>query len=226
MSPDPAHLLSQAPAAWSWTTALLALPPLLVALRRAPWRSLIARAERQHAFYLSLLLLPLVWVGSLEVTRGASVHLLGITPLVLIFGWQLAVVLGALAAVVLGAFGAWAWVSLPPQFILSVLVPVAVTQGMLMAADRLPRTNLFVYLLGVGFLGGALSMTVYLLLDASWNDWSADHALVLLLAFPEGFLAGTIVTALTVFYPQIMRTYDDDRYLGPSDPGDPGDGGA
>ena len=48
-------------------------------------------------------------------------------------------------------------------------------------------------------------------------------SLVLLLAFPEGFLAGTIVTALTVFYPQIMRTYDDDRYLGPRDPGD-GDG--
>jgi uncharacterized membrane protein len=222
MSPDPADLLSQDPA-WPWTMALLAGLLLLVAVWRAPWRSLAARSERQHGFYLSLLLLLFLWIGSLEVGRGASVHLLGITPLVLIFGWQLAVVLGALAVLILGVLGIWPWASLVAQFTLAVLVPVAVTQGMLLAANRLPRTNLFVYLLGVGFLGGALSMTAYLLLDAAWHDWSADHALVLLLAFPEGFLAGTIVTALTVFYPQIMRTYDDDRYLGPRDPGD-GDG--
>jgi uncharacterized membrane protein len=223
MSPGQSAILNEAPAAWAWIVPVLSSLPLLVALWRAPWRSLVARSERQHAFYLSLLLLPLLWVGSLEVSRGVDVHLLGITPLVLIFGWQLAVVLGALAALILAILGIWPWASLPTQFVLAVLVPVAVTQGMLMAADRLPRTNLFVYLLGVGFLGGALSMTAYLLLDAGWNDWSADHALVLLLAFPEGFLAGTIVTALTVFYPQIMRTYDDDRYLGPRDPGD-GDG--
>ena len=220
MSPGQSAIFNEAPAAWAWIGPALSSLPLLVALWRAPWRSLAARSERKHAFYLSLLLLPLLWIGSLEVSRGVSVHLLGITPLVLIFGWQLAVVLGALAALILGALGTWPWTSLPTQFVLAVLVPVAVTQGMLMAADRLPRTNLFVYLLGVGFLGGALSMTAYLLLDAGWNDWSADHALVLLLAFPEGFLAGTIVTALTVFYPQIMRTYDDDRYLGPRDPGD------
>lgn len=215
-------ILTEVPTAWAWGATVLAGLPLLVALWRAPWRSLAARSERQHAFYLSLLLLPLLWVGSLEVGRGVSVHLLGLTPLVLIFGWQLAIVLGALAAVALGAFGTWPWTTLPTQFLLAVLVPVAVTQGMLWLADRLSRTNLFVYLLGVGFLGGALSMTAYLLLDAWWNDWSADHALVLLLAFPEGFLAGTIVTALAVFYPQIMRTYDDDRYLGPPDQGDGG----
>lgn len=215
MAPGQAVILTEAPGALSWFSLVLILLPLGVALWRAPWRSLAARSERQHAFYLSLLLLPLLWIGSLEVARGASVHLLGLTPLVLIFGWQLAVVLGALATVGLGLFAVWPWPSLPMQFALVVLVPVAVTQGMLMAADRLPRTNLFVYLLGVGFLGGALSMTAYLLFDAAWNDWSADHALVLLLAFPEGFIAGTIVTALTVFYPQLMRTYDDERYLGP-----------
>ncbi len=219
MSPEPATILSEAPGALSGVTLALAVVPLLVALWRAPWRSLLARSERQHAFYLSLLLLPLLWSGSVEVSRGVTVHLLGLTPLVLIFGWQLAVVLGALAAVILAMFGASPWSTLATSFILAVLVPVAVTQGMLQLADRLPRTNLFVYLLGVGFLGGALSMTAYLLLDAWWNAWSADHALVLLLAFPEGFLAGMIVTALTVFYPQIMKTYDDDRYLGPPDGG-------
>lgn len=187
---------------------------LLAALWRAPWRALLQRSERQHAFFLTLLLLPILWAGSMEVTRGISVHLLGLTPIVLIFGWELALVLGTLAALVLGLVGHWPWAMLPQQAVLSVMLPTAVTVILLAAADRLPRTNLFVYLLGVGFLGGALSMTAFLFGAAWLQGWDADHALVLLLAFPEGFIAGTIVTALTVFYPRIMRTYDDERYLG------------
>lgn len=187
---------------------------LLAALWRAPWSALLQRSERQHAFFLTLLLLPILWAGSMEVTRGISVHLLGLTPIVLIFGWELALVLGTLAALVLGLVGHWPWAMLPQQAVLSVMLPTAVTVILLAAADRLPRTNLFVYLLGVGFLGGALSMTAFLFGAAWLQGWDADHALVLLLAFPEGFIAGTIVTALTVFYPRIMRTYDDERYLG------------
>lgn len=187
---------------------------LLAALWRAPWSALLQRSERQHAFFLTLLLLPILWAGSMEVTRGISVHLLGLTPIVLIFGWELALVLGTLAALVLGFVGHWPWAMLPQQAVLSVMLPTAVTVILLAAADRLPRTNLFVYLLGVGFLGGALSMTAFLFGAAWLQGWDADHALVLLLAFPEGFIAGTIVTALTVFYPRIMRTYDDERYLG------------
>lgn len=187
---------------------------LLAAVWRAPWSALLRRSERQHAFFLTLLLLPILWAGSMEVTRGTSVHLLGLTPIVLIFGWELALVLGALAALVLGLVGHWPWSTLPQQGVLSVMLPTAVTVILLAAADRLPRTNLFVYLLGVGFLGGALSMTAFLFGAAWLQGWEADHALVLLLAFPEGFIAGTIVTALTVFYPRIMRTYDDERYLG------------
>lgn len=45
-------------------------------------------------------------------------------------------------------------------------------------------------------------------------DPDLDHALVMLLTFPEGFLNGALISALTVFYPDIVRTYDDVRYLG------------
>lgn len=192
---------------------------VLLALWRAPWKPLAGRSERQHAFYACLLILPVLWLGSLQVAQGVSVHLLGMTPLVLIFGWELAVVLGTLAVLALGLFGHWQPATLPMHHFLAVIVPVLVTQGLLAAADRLPRTNLFVYLLGVGFLGGTLSMVAALLVDAWLQGWEADHALVLLLAFPEGFVAGTIVTALTIFYPSLMRTYDDERYLG-KDPQD------
>jgi uncharacterized membrane protein len=158
--------------------------------------------------------LPLLWLGAVDVGDGARVHLLGLTAVVLIFGWELALVLGYLSAFVLLLTGAWTGQILIQELLLTILLPVAVTRALLLAADALQRTNLFVYLLGVGFLGGTLSMLVSLLAGSLLLGWSLDHAMALLFAFPEGFIAGAIVTALTIFYPQIMRTYDDVRYLG------------
>ena len=37
--------------------------------------------------------------------------------------------------------------------------------------------------------------------------------LITLIAFPEGFINGMLVTTLTVFYPQTMRTFDESYYL-------------
>lgn len=37
---------------------------------------------------------------------------------------------------------------------------------------------------------------------------------VCLMMFPEGFLNGMIVTTLTVFYPGLVKTFDDSYYLG------------
>ena len=36
---------------------------------------------------------------------------------------------------------------------------------------------------------------------------------VLLLMFPEAFINGMVVTAFTVFYPDVVKTFDDDYYL-------------
>jgi uncharacterized membrane protein len=197
------------------TPVVLLLALLLAwAVLRAPWRALVRRQARQHAFFAALLLLPLLWLGSMRVAEGVEVHLLGMTAVCLVFGWQLALVLGAAAVLALGIGGHWPWASLPFHYLVAAAVPVVVTRALLAAADRLKRTNLFVYLLGVGFLGGVLSMVASLLLDARLQGWEADHAMVLLIAFPEGFIDGAVVTALTVFYPSIMRTYDDNRYLG------------
>ncbi len=165
-------------------------------------------------FVLCMALLAVLWLGGIQVQDNVMVHLLGLTPVVLIFGWELALLCGYLAAVVLALLGFWPWAALPLEILLSVLVPVVVTQGLLWLADLLPRTNLFVYLLGVGFLGGVFSMLATLSMASHIQGWSLDHPLALLLAFPEGFISGAVVTALTIFAPSIMRTYDDIRYLG------------
>jgi len=34
-----------------------------------------------------------------------------------------------------------------------------------------------------------------------------------LLLFPEGFINGMVITALTVFYPDLVKTFDDEHYF-------------
>ncbi|MEJ2535117.1 MAG: energy-coupling factor ABC transporter permease [Gammaproteobacteria bacterium] len=202
-------------ASLGWVCTALLTVVLLAALLRAPWSALVARQERHHMLFATLFALPLLWAMSFPLPNGWNLHLLGMTAVTLVFGWELAVVIGVLSGGALVLFGQWALAALPVSLVLVVIVPVGVTAAVLFLADRLRRTNLFVYMLGVGFGGGMLTLLATLLVGFRIAGPGLDHAVALLLVFPEGFLNGTIVTALTVFYPQIVRTYDDVKYLGP-----------
>ena len=192
----------------------LLAPLLLVALATTPWRALVARQERMTALGVSIATLPLLWSMSPPLPGGVHLHLLGMTTVTLIFGWQLALIAGLLAGGVLVFVGNWALPTLPVNYLFTVAVPALVSAAILAAANRLQRTNLFVYMLGVGFFGSMAAMGATLALGNRLLDLGLDHPLVMLLTFPEGFVNGAIISALTVFYPDLVRTYDDERYLG------------
>lgn len=189
-------------------------PLLLFALVRAPWRELVARQERMTALGVTIAVLPVLWSMNPPLPGGVELSLLGMTTVTVIFGWQLALLAGALAAAVLAFAGNWPPAAVPLNFLLTAAVPVLVSAAILAAANRLRRTNLFVYMLGVGFFGSMIAMGATLALGGHLLDTGLDHALVMLLAFPEGFINGMIISALTIFYPDLVRTYDDERYLG------------
>jgi uncharacterized membrane protein len=89
---------------------------------------------------------------------------------------------------------------------------------------RLRSNNLFLYLLGVGFGGGILAMLATVLVALGMLLLCDQHAwvngalqnwpLILLVLFPEGFINGMLVTTLTVFYPHLVKTFDEQHYLG------------
>ena len=205
--------LLPAPLLW-WASVAVLSAALALAVLSAPWRALLARRERQHALGLTIILLPMLWSMSPGLPAGVKLQLIGMTAVTLIFGWQLALVAGLIAAGVMGVVGTWSLATLPVNAVLVVLVPLVVTVAVLAAANRLRRTNLFVYMLGVGFGGSMLAILGSLLVGTWLVGPGLDHAVVMLMAFPEGFLNGTIVSALTVFHPDLVRTYDDVRYLG------------
>jgi uncharacterized membrane protein len=192
----------------------LVLPFLAVALIKAPWRQLMAEQERMTALGVAISVLAILWSMSPELQGGEKLHLLGMTTVTLVFGWQLALFAGVLAGLVLVVVGNWGLDTLPLNLLLAVVVPVGVSALVLALANQLRRTNLFVYMLGVGFMGSMLAIGATLWVASFLLGTELDHALVLLIMFPEGFINGTVITALTVFAPQLMRTYDDQRYLG------------
>ena len=205
MTPEPALI---------WFCLVLYLTALLLAIVMAPWRQILAHNERQRALGLVIATLPMLWSMSPGLPGSVGFQLLGMTTVTLVFGWQLALVAASIAGLVMWVVGSWPVEALPVNLLLVVLVPVVVTSAVLAGANLLRRTNLFVYMLGVGFLGSMLALLGSLWVGTLLLNPDLDHALVLLLTFPEGFLNGTLISALTVFYPDIVRTYDDVRYLG------------
>lgn len=189
----------------------------------APWRALGAAPERQHVFLGGLVALLLLWLLTFQVIEGVWMHLLGVTSLTLIVGWRFAV-LGA--TVVLTAY---LWLrelsplTAPLAWLFSVLVPATTTRWLAHLLRRHAFRNLFVYMLGAGFGGGVLTVLVLALLALpvfalmGQHDWVAlsleKWVFIALVMFPEGFINGMLVTAFTVFYPELVKTFDADFYL-------------
>jgi uncharacterized membrane protein len=78
-------------------------------------------------------------------------------------------------------------------------------------------------MLGAGFGGGLLSVlalgvlalpTFWVMGQSEWLTLALDNwAFILLLMFPEGFINGMLVTAFTVFYPDVVKSFSEDFYL-------------
>lgn len=201
----------------------LVLPSLLAALYYAPWKALLAKQQRQHLWLASVVLLPFFWLLNIEIDSNIEIHLLAVTSLTLIFGWSLALLASVVALVLYTLLFTQQWLALPFNALLTCWIPCAVSYLTLQLISRWRFTNLFVYMLGAGFFGAVFSI---LALSAALQLFARLEALsvlallveqyspyILLLAFPEGFINGTIVSALTVFYPQLLKTFDEKRYL-------------
>ena len=104
------------------------------------------------------------------------------------------------------------------------MIPATATRVLTYWLRKTEFQNLFLYTLGAGFIGAALSVlaiaaAVLLILLVSQQpsllqDALANGFLLLPMMFSEAFVNGMIVTSLTVFFPDVMKTFDQDFYLG------------
>lgn len=200
----------------------LALLTLATALWLRPWRML--GGPLLTPFLAGLVFLPWFWMlpqmlPSSLVAGGISVQLSGACLMTMLLGWPLAVLLlSAVAGVVwvVGALPFEAWLS---QWVWIGLVPATLALGLGALLRRWLPDQVFIYILGRGFLGTAvcifLSGVMYELLYHLVGGVAVEQALVArwLMAWGDAFLTGLFTAIFVAFKPEWLATWSDQLYL-------------
>ena len=224
-----AELLSPESLALGWA---LYLPVVLWAIWRTPWLELFSDSRRQHLLFGTIFALFLLWLVRRDFASGLSYHFIGMTAVTLLLDWPLAVLGGVVAQLGLLALGRQDLVAVGLNGVLLVLLPVAIAEGCALLVERYQPRNLFVYIFCGGFFPAALTALACLLLGLGvlWIDgrfpmppWLDEFAGYLwLVMFPEAFINGMVISALVVFQPEWLETFNRTRYLSaPWKDGDP-----
>jgi len=211
------------PAALLWTSNLLYLLLLLVAIWKAPWRQLLARQESQHVFLGAIVILLSVWGIKAGISPGLGFHHLGATLFTLMFGWPLAIIgltITMLASVLLQASD---WSSLGINSLLSVVIPISVSYLVLRFSQKWLPDNFFIYIFVCAFFGAGAAIAVSRLsamallsvMHAYPNEQLVEESVqyLPLIMFPEAFVTGMLITIFVVYHPDWVSTFDDDRYI-------------
>lgn len=205
-----------------WLAGIFYAAALVAAIRMAPWRR-FRDAEQVHVFLGASVSLLLLWHMDAQVQPGLSFHLLGVTAITLMFGWSLAVVSTGLALLGVTLNGGGTWEGFALNALLSGVVPITLTQVLLVLIRWYLPKQFFVYVLVNGFLTAGLvgAVTGYLatgLLVASGAYTYAELDQTVLPFFPlmflpEAMLNGWLLAALVVFKPQWVYSFSDEQYL-------------
>ncbi len=195
---------------------------LAYALRLAPWRHFHA-AGLIHVFLGSVLVLVLLWHGQVLVKPGLSFHLLGLTTLTLMFGWSLAVIGASLALLGVCLNTGTGWESFAVNAFIGGVVPISLTQVLLILIRAYLPRHFFVYVLvngflTAGFVGIATGYLVTGLLVAvgAYSFAQLDQSFLPffpLMFLPEAIVNGWVMAVLVAFRPQWVYSFRDEEYL-------------
>lgn len=212
------------PHSWLILGYLLYGGALSWAIYRADFQALLNDPRRQHLLFGASIALMCLWLIRAGITPGLSVHLLGMTTLTLLLGWQLAIVAALTALIGSAVLGNEEWSNLGVIGTLLVVVPVFITHNIWRFTNRYLPPNLFIYILGCGFFGAGVATlaarlaTSGLLLGSGAMDWVIIQdeylPISLLTLFPESFTNGVIIASFAVYRPEWLATLETERFLG------------
>lgn len=209
-----------------YVLTMCSLAILLPCIATASWKQLAALPIRLHSYFASIIAITLLWSTlTADVNKVFLIHLSLMVSICLIFGFRLTQLSGFAALVVIHLNQSLAWHNLPFHYLVNVVVPCACANLLLWFLRKFTAQNkannpLF-FTLGAGFGAGIVSsicigLTAWLILSAfnSTLRWpTQDHLyLYVLLAFPEGFCNGVIISSLAIFKPDMLKNYDEQRF--------------
>jgi len=202
---------------WAGLNLLIALPCLALAVWLRPWRML--QGPLLTPALAALALLPWLWLLPQKMPQGLQVQLSGACLLVLMLGWPLAVLVLAGVAGVVWWVGQTEAEAVLSQWVWIGLVPATLSLGFGALLRRWLPPNPFIYTLGRGFIGTAVSVFLAGVLLEALQSLAGlparDQALVArwLMAWGDAFLTGGLGAIFVAFVPQWLATWSDARYL-------------
>lgn len=205
-----------------WAANAAVFVGLLWIAPHIPWLRLKAPGF-SHVFFGACVALLILWQLRAGLPPELSFHLLGVTALTLILGWRYAAY--AVALVLLGSAlnGQSDWLSYGLNYLVMGAVPIAVTMGCLVWAQRYLPQHFFIYIYINAFLAGAVSILLAAgtgagllwLTGVQTPAWLSYSYLPYfpMLVFSEAVLNGMIMTLLVVLRPEWVSSFDDERYI-------------
>lgn len=191
-------------------------------LMSGDWRQL-ADPQRLNLFLGATVVVLALWQIRAGVKPGLSFHLYGMAALTLMFGFWRATCAGVLILFANAVFGRGSWEALGVDALLTAALPAAVSWGIFRLLDRFLSNHFFIYVLGNGFFGAALSVVAVGLattaLMALGGAYTLDYLLThytpyaLMISWGEAFTTGMMVTVMAVYRPDWVESFDDARYI-------------
>jgi len=211
------EILPPALAAAGW---IVALPMLVWAALRAH-RECWHRPLQQHAWLGAIVAVALLWSLAVRSPAGPGFGLLGGALFALLFGRALAMLGLATAALLVTLLDGGGWIHLGMTIVLLALLPAWLATALQRRIERWLPHNVFVFIIGNGLFVtlattaaiSVLAMTLAVATQAPQHLLSDHLAYALLLAWGEALLSGMLFSALVIFAPRAVRTYDQDLYL-------------
>lgn len=215
----PADLLSSS---IYWLAHLIYGVLLVWALWTAPWYKL-REQENLHIFLAATVGLLFIWMLKAGIHPGMTFHLLGATLLMLMFGWQFALFSISLVLLAQAIYGNIDFFAYSLNILLMGALPILFSFWVLRLSRQYLPKHFFIYTLFNAFFCAALSMVLTIgtatLLLLCCSDYTLDElvrrylSFAPMMIFAEGFFTGMLATALVLFRPEWIGSFDDRQYL-------------
>ncbi len=202
---------------------LLFLGSLIWAFKTAPWHKIEGDKGAQHVLLVAVVIVFFTWQFAASLGEGLTFHFLLMTTLTLMFSPQFALLGMSLALIGVTFEAGLGWLSFGLNGVVMGLLPIMVAALMLKASSRFLEKNFFVYVFFNAFLAAAIGVVASLSVGA-WVLWVSEaHSLevlkqaflpfIPLMAVPEGFVNGMVMTAMILLKPQWVSSFYDQTYL-------------
>ena len=196
---------------------------LLRAVWTAPWRAFVNNIEQVNVLIGLFLLLTALWLLPVGVRDGLKLHLLGASLCVLIFDWQITLVMLSTIMLVelwkyehnlsvLGIYG-----------MVMIVLPIMATRVFFSLFQRFGIKSYFSFIWWNGYVCGFLIMMLVGLINGllvwslgqySWFTFKQDYlAFLPVLSSSESVLTGAFISGLAVFMPNAVAYFDQDIYF-------------